>query len=154
MRRLGDLDSNSWIAARPYCNGRATASDKVLKRSKPIICGREEKMSRRAKASVVGFHCPVCGTGATRKFHIPNPKTQTRSKSQISKKTSAAKFGIQDLRFVCDLELGIWDFLTSVTEVRPHTPAPRGSPASTIHRAPRQFAGSTQDRFPIHRVLS
>src|SRR6202011_4171930 len=30
MRRWADLDSNSWVAARPYCNGRATAFDKVL----------------------------------------------------------------------------------------------------------------------------
>src|SRR5947207_1414872 len=101
MRRLGDLDSNSWVAPRPYCNGRATASDKVLKRSKPIVCGREEKMVRRAKASVVGFHCPVCGTAAAPKFQIPNPKFQTTSKIQISKnrRCAALGFGIWDLGF-------------------------------------------------------
>jgi hypothetical protein len=33
MRRQADLDSNSWVAARPYCNGRATGFNKVLTRN-------------------------------------------------------------------------------------------------------------------------
>ena len=62
MRRQADLDSNNWVAAGPYCNGRATGFYKVLTRSYSAICAGGQKTDSRRKASVVGFHCPVCGT--------------------------------------------------------------------------------------------
>src|SRR5882724_12354055 len=107
MRRLGDLDSNSWVAARPYCNGRATASDKVLKRSKPIVCGRQEKMTRRAKASVVGFHCPGCGT--IFKHQASSSKLQRNIKHQISKAAPRTPDVWLSELLWC-LDLGAWCF--------------------------------------------
>jgi len=159
MRRLGDLDSNCLVAARPYCNGRATASDKVLKRSKPVVCAVEEKMTYERKASVVGFQCPDSGTTAKRKSQIPKPKLQTNFKFQISNK---APQRIWILVLGICLGFGTWDLgspptasaATSAAEVALHIPAPRDSPGSTNHHALPQFGGSTRDRSPIRRVSS
>jgi hypothetical protein len=81
MRRQADLDSNNWVAADPYCNGRAMGFNEVLTRSKPVICAVEQKTMSRRKASVVGFHRPVCGTG----FEAPNSKHQAPEKLQTAK---------------------------------------------------------------------
>jgi hypothetical protein len=55
MRRLGDLDSKYSVAARPYCNGRATAFDIVLNRMPADAYTGAQKNLARGKASVVGF---------------------------------------------------------------------------------------------------
>ena len=62
MRRWGDLDSNYSVASRPYCNGRATAFNKVLNGRLRVVCAVAEKTTPPAKASVVGFHRPDTGT--------------------------------------------------------------------------------------------
>lgn len=153
MRRFGDLDSNCLVAARPYCNGRAIVSDKVLKRSKPVVCADEQKMTRRGKASVVGFHRPDSGTArfaGNSKSQTPSSK-ETQS-SKISKTVAATlRFCFGDFCAIWNLGFGI---STSVIEVALRTLALRDSPASTILHALLQFAGSMQDRFPIHRVSS
>src|SRR5438045_8022186 len=88
MRRLGDLDSNNWVAHRPYCNGRAIAFDKVLKRRKPIACGAEEKTGRGRKASVVGFRRPDSGT------RFPRARDPDRAPDPVSNLVRARKIRI------------------------------------------------------------
>jgi hypothetical protein len=104
MRRWGDLDSNKWVAPRPYCNARATAFDKVLTGSKPVVCAPPEKSDQRWKASLLGFHCPDTGTAAAAEIpnpkyrcaEIPKTKTQAPKKLQIpnSKEEAPASVGI------------------------------------------------------------
>ena len=158
MRRLGDLDSNCLVAARPYCNGRATAFNKVLTRTKPIICEAEQKRASRSKASLVGFHCPDSGTIPLRgKSQVPNPRLQANFKSKLQRKrrSEPLKFG----SWSRPRGIGIWNLgrgisvgatLAIATALR--TPVPRDSRASTNLRALPLFAGSRRDRSPSRRV--
>src|SRR5204863_5245561 len=106
MRRGGDLDSNSWVAARPYCNGRATGFNKVLTRSQSVVCAGEQKSASRRKASQVGFHRPGCGTIS--KLQIPSSKLQRNIKHQTSKQHIARFVGVWLLELLWCLELGVW----------------------------------------------
>jgi hypothetical protein len=97
------LDSDKWVAPRPYCNGRATPFDKVLTSSKPIVCAGKQKSARQWKASLLGFHCPDTGTAAAAEIpnpkyrcaEIPKTKTQAPKKLQIPNSKEEAPAGVR-----------------------------------------------------------
>src|ERR1043165_575175 len=149
MRRSSDLDSNCLVVARPYCNGRATAFNKVLSRSCSVVCESQQKTGRGGKASIVGFHCPDSGTVKSSKFQAPSSRETSSSKLQKGAQQRVLMFGSWSFSGAWSLVL---EASTSVTEVALRNPAPRDSQASTNRHAPPRFAGSARDRFPSRRV--
>ena len=156
-----------FVSDRTYCNGRATAQNKVTTISCVDLYKTTPRGAPTEKASVVGSWRPACGTAKQPR----NPNIESRNKLELpnqgkletlshSLKRAHDRFGHSTFlfrllfRFSC-FEIRIFCVPSiSAGKAALRSQAQSDSPKSAIRRAPRQSDGSMPGQCPSHPVWS